>query len=84
VSRHQLPTKNPRFEVFVGWAPTLQTYFAQVYDTKGEEEYQPFISLGADLKRVMWMEIIQAISPYAAVTLEIAERLVEDKRLNRA
>ena len=83
MSRHQLPTKSPRFEVFVGWDPALQSFFAQVYDTKGEEEYQPFIWLGAPWKRVMWMEIIQAISPYAAVTLEIAERLAEDKRLNR-
>ena len=82
MSRHQLPTKSPRFKVFVGWDPPLQSYFAQVYDTKGEEN-QPFIWLGADLKRVMWMDIIQAISPYAAVTQEIAERLVEDKRLNR-
>ncbi len=83
MSRHQLPTKSPRFEVFVGWDPPLQTYFAQVYDTKGKEENQPFIRLGAT-KRTTWHEIVQAISPYAAVSLEVAERLVEDKRLNRA
>ena len=82
MSRHQLPTKSPRFEVFVGGDPPLQTYFAQVYDTKGEKDDQPFIWLGAD-QRVAWHDIIQAISRYAAVSLEIAKRLVEDKRLNR-
>ena len=83
MSRHQLPTKSPRFEVFVGWDPPLQTFFAQVFDRKGDEADQPFIWLGADLKRVTWQEIIQAISPYAVVSLETAERLVEDRRLNR-
>ncbi len=83
MSRHQLPTKSRRFQVFVGWDPPLQTYFAQVYYSKGKEDDHPFIWLGAD-KRVTWHEIVQAISPYAAVSLEVAERLVEDKRLNRA
>ena len=82
MSRHQLPTKSPRWQVFVGWDPTLQSFFAQVYDTKGEEDEQPFIWLGAD-KRVTWHDIIQAISRYAVVSLETAERLVEDRRLNR-
>jgi hypothetical protein len=82
VSRHQLPTKSPRWEVFIGWDPTLQTYFAQVYDTKGEEDEQPFIWPGS-IEPVAWKTIIDAISPYAAVSLEIAARLVEDKRLNR-
>jgi hypothetical protein len=67
VSRHRLPTKSPRFEVFV----------------KGKEEDQPFIWLGAD-GPTTWKTIIDAVSPYAAVSLEIAERLVEDRRLNRA
>src|ERR1700731_4192395 len=83
VSRHQLPTKSPRFEVFIGWDPVLQTYFAQVYDTKGEEDEQPFIWLGA-IEPTTWKEILDEISPYAAVSpLEMAQRLVEDKRLNR-
>ncbi len=82
MSRHQLPTKSPRWKVFVGWDPPLHTYFAQVYDKQGLGIDQPFIWLGHD-QRVMWLDIVQAISPYAAVSLEIAERLVEDKRLNR-
>ena len=83
MSRHQLPSENPRFEVFVGWDPALETYFAEVYDTKGEEEYQPFIWLGG-IERTTWKAILDEISPYAAVSMEVAERLVEDKRLNRA
>lgn len=82
MSRHQLPTKGPRWEVYVGWDPTLLTYFAQVCDTAGKDEDQPFISLGYP-KPATWTAIIAAISPYAAVSLEIAERLAEDKRLNR-
>jgi hypothetical protein len=82
VSRHQLPTKNPRWIVFVGWDPPLQTYFAQVYDAKGKAEDQPFIWPGA-IEPIAWKSIIDAISPYAEVSMEIAERLVEDRRLNR-
>jgi len=40
VSQHQLPSKSPRFEVFVGWDPPLQTFFVQVYDKKGTERQQ--------------------------------------------
>ena len=83
MSRHQLPTKNPRYEVFVGWAPPLQTFFGQVYDTKGKKEDQPFVWRGADGPTTL-TAIFAAISPYAAVSLEVSERLVEDKRLNRA
>jgi hypothetical protein len=84
VSRHQLPAKNPRFEVVVGWDPPLRTYFCQVTDLEGKEEGQPFIWLGADLKRVPMGEVVDAVTPYAAVPREVFAKLLEDRRLNRA
>jgi hypothetical protein len=83
VSRHQLPAKNPRYEVFVGWDPPLQTYFAQVFDGEGEPDEQPFIWLGADGRRVPWLEIAAALAPYASVSRELVAVLLDDKKQNR-
>jgi hypothetical protein len=82
MSRHQLPSARPRFEVFVGWDPPLQTYFCQVYDTRRKEEENPILWVGTD-KRTSWKEILDTISPYAAVSREMAQTLLDDKRLNR-
>ena len=83
MSRHQLPAKSLRYEVVVGWDPPLQTYFAQVYDTEGKQDEQPFIWLGADGIAVTWKTIALTISPYASTTPEILAALIEDKKLNR-
>lgn len=83
MSRHKLPTENPRYEVVVGWDPPLQTYFAQVFDAEGEEDDQPFIWLGADGRFVPWSEIAAALAPYASVSRELMAALAEDRKLNR-
>jgi hypothetical protein len=82
MSRHQLLPNNPRFEVFVGWDPPLQTFFVQVYDREGAEEDQPFVWLGAS-GRIGFEELVRGVSPYAPISLQMAELLSEDRSANR-
>ena len=82
MSRHQLPTSNPRFEVFVGWDPPLQTYFLQVYDIEGTPDTQPFIWRGAD-EILSFRELLTALPSYAPLSVEMADLLAEDARYNR-
>jgi hypothetical protein len=48
MSRHEIPTLDPRNKVIVGWDHPLQTYFAQVIDRAAEDE-------GEDDKFELWV-----------------------------
>lgn len=81
MSRHQLKSL-PRYEVFVGWDPPLQTWFCQVYDRTRSETENPFIWLGPG-RLVSWLDIVAALAPYAEVPTDIKHALEADRRLNR-
>ena len=48
MSRHEIPAKDPRHKVIVGWDHPLLTYFAQVIDRAKEDA-------GEDEKFVLWI-----------------------------
>jgi hypothetical protein len=82
MSRHQLSSRNPRFEVFVGWDPPLQSYFLQVYDLEAAPDTQPGIWRGA-LEKLSFAELVAALPSYAPLSHEMASLLVEDGRFDR-
>lgn len=84
MSRYNLPSKNEKFKVVVGYDSPLQTFFAQVIDIEKEknddEDYMIF-QVGSDPKEPLVRtveELKNKIEDYASIPLYMEQNLKED------
>ena len=89
MSRHEVDTKNPQYQAFVGWDHPLLTFFVQVYDRVKldddiAETYDPdnalFFWKGSSLREIYEIEDLERISkPYVKLSPEIKSTLYGDR-----
>lgn len=83
MSRHEIPARDPRHKIIVGWDHPMQTFFLQVIDRQLEDD-------GADEKFIRWegcslREIYEVdqlgrrMARYADLTAEMGTTLYGDK-----
>jgi hypothetical protein len=84
VSRHELAPLNDENVscVTVGWEPALGSYFAHVYLTADDNEYdEPTITVGEDFNEVTDpTDVIDVVRPYARIPASLAEMLHDDAK----
>ncbi len=83
MSRHDLVPLNPSHEVVVGWDPPMGTFFAQVFDTAGDEEDGTYevLWLGTDFHEVLNpAAVIAAVTPFATVPDGLLEQLAHNRK----
>jgi len=83
MSRHELDPLNPVHEVTVGWDPPMETYFAQVFDTAGDEENGTceVLWIGTGFREVLNpAAVIAAVAPVASLPADLLGQLARDRR----
>jgi len=83
MSRHELASLNPAHEVAIGWDPPMETYFAQVFDTAGDEENDTYevLWIGNRFQEVLNpAAVIAAVAPFASVPDGLLDQLARDRR----
>lgn len=73
MSRHVIPSPNPRIEIVVGWDPPLRTLFAQVADRSITGEDADPMLLWDDFATVD--HLARAIAPWAELPADIRQVL---------
>lgn len=82
MSRHDVESRDPRFQITVGWDNPLNTYFAQVEDTEAEDEDDPVVVwVGTSHGEIQAPEALQG---FVAKYGNIPEDILEDLRADRA
>ncbi len=83
MSRHELDPLNPVHEVTVGWDLPMETYFAQVFDTEGDEENGTYevLWIGTDFREVLNpASVVAAVAPFASLPADLLGQLARDRR----
>ncbi len=81
MSRHELqPLNDTTFCVTVGWDRPLGTYFAHIYLTADDNEFDaPTVALGEDFNEVTDpTHVIDLVRPYAQIPASLADTLHAD------
>jgi hypothetical protein len=84
MSRHDIPARDSKYTVVVGWDRPMRTYFAHVKDTTLDEDEEMVLWVGGLFDEVKTVEALaEAIEGYADLTLGMAATLVEDHNKGR-
>lgn len=89
MSMHEIPARDSKYEVVVGWDQPMNTYFAHVKDTtisEGDEEERDLIVLwlGGTFDEILTVSLLSTkLYEYAEITGEMVRTLFEDKQLRR-
>jgi hypothetical protein len=79
MSHYTLEAAGPDHEVVVGWDNQLETFFAQVWDNRNEEEESPVLWVGCRRGEVPSADLLAAlVRPYAEIPEATLEQLQED------
>lgn len=79
MSRYLLQAADPNHEVAVGWDNQLETFFAQVWDTRNEEQESCVLWAGCYREEIRSTDELAAlVRPYAEIPHATLERLEED------
>lgn len=78
MSRYLIPSKNPRYEVTVGFDDPLETFFAMVADLGEQDDVYP-LWVGTSLREVTSIETLEkTIEPYGNLPGTVKSRLLYD------
>jgi hypothetical protein len=79
MSRYLLQAANANHEVVVGWDNQLETFFAQVWDARNEEQESCVLWAGCSRGEVPSVDSLAAlVRPYAEIPRAMLERLTVD------
>jgi len=83
MSRHEIPAKDPKHKIIVGWDHPLLTYFAQVIfrakEAAGEDE-KFALWIGCSLREIYEVDqLARRISRFAQLTPKMRATLYGDK-----
>jgi hypothetical protein len=70
--RYHIPSE--RFEIFVGWSPGTQTFFAQVWPADGQTDHDgPLLWVGLTHDEIRSLEVLRTyLRPYTTIPDDIA------------
>lgn len=83
MSRHDLIPFDPAHEVALGWDPPMRTFFAQVFDTAGDEDDGTYevLWIGTRFQEVLNpATVVTAVAPFASVPGNLLDQLAHDRR----
>lgn len=77
MSRHDVPTRDERYAVVVGWDPPLQTFFAQVLERSREHDDDTMVAwVGTARGEIPTVEgLAEQLSPYASLPADLQDTL---------
>lgn len=81
MSNYQIKALTPKSEVFIGWDPSMSTFFLHVIDTTKDEDDRDrdVLWIGCTPHEIYDIEdVIEAAIPHADVTDEIVTALYRD------
>lgn len=81
MSRHQIPARDPRHEVYIGWDHPMLTYFGQVYSRTAKGKRGRLIYwIGTGLRELYEIdELAAGMKRYADIPLPTRATLYGDK-----
>ncbi|MBI0536979.1 hypothetical protein D9599_15520 [Roseomonas sp. KE2513] len=81
MSRHELPARQPRTEVTVGWDAPMQTFFAQVENLDAPDDADPLLLwISLEQREIAEPEaMILPLAPYADLTVDHLAELRRDR-----
>jgi len=82
MSRREIPAKRPDLVVTIGWDNPMATFFAQVEETRFDEEEEPRILLwlGQTDREILTPEALAPLlAPYAALSANMIATLRQDR-----
>lgn len=81
MSRHDIPARDPKFTVTVGWDRPMRTYFAHVRDPSLDEDDEMVLWVGGTFDEVKTLdELVAAVHPYADLSEDMVTKLFYDKQ----
>jgi hypothetical protein len=81
MSRYTFRGEDPRHTIVVGWDNPLLTYFAQVWDERSSEDYEPELWVGCKIGEIETVdELAEVVAAYGELPAEIVASLEQDLR----
>jgi len=81
MSRHDIPARDSRYTVVVGWDRSMRTFFAHVKDPSLDEDEEMVLWVGGYFDEAPTVQdLMAAVEPYADIGEEMATKLWHDKQ----
>lgn len=84
MSRHDIPARDSKYTVVVGWDRPMRTFFAHVKDPSLDEDEEMVLWIGGLFDEVKTVEgLAEAIKAYADLPEKMATTLWHDQHAGR-